>query len=82
MLDVSSVLAEIQHRLSDNFFMKRSRFQILLVIGLLGLLGVLAALQYVWLGQISDAEKDRMTKRLQTDTARFAEDFNRERCIN
>ncbi len=78
MLDVSSVLAEIQHRLSDNFFMKRSRFQILLVIGLLGLLGVLAALQYVWLGQISDAEKDRISRRLQTDTARFAEDFNRE----
>ncbi|MEP6901252.1 MAG: HAMP domain-containing sensor histidine kinase [Actinomycetota bacterium] len=58
--------------------MKRSRFQIFLVISLLGLLGVLAALQYVWLGQISDAEKDRMTKRLQTDTERFAEDFNRE----
>ena len=58
--------------------MKRSRFQIFLVISLLGLLGVLAALQYVWLGQISDAEKDRLTKRLQTDTERFTEDFNRE----
>jgi signal transduction histidine kinase len=42
------------------------------------LLGVLAALQYVWLSQISDAEKDRMSKRLQTDTDRFGEDFNRE----
>ncbi len=58
--------------------MKRSRFQIFLVISLLGLLGVLAVLQSVWLSQISDAEKDRMTKRLQTDTDRFAEDFNRE----
>jgi signal transduction histidine kinase len=58
--------------------MKRSRFQILLVAGLLVLLGVLAALQYFWLGQISEAEKDRMTRRLQIDTQRFAEDFNRE----
>ena len=58
--------------------MKRSRFQILMVFGLLALLGVLAALQYIWLGQISDAEKDRMTRRLQTDTERFGEDFNRE----
>lgn len=58
--------------------MKRSRMQIFLVFGLLGLLGVLAFFQYVWLGQISDAEKDRLTRRLQTDTERFAEDFNRE----
>jgi len=58
--------------------MKRSRMQIFLVFGLLGLLGVLAFLQYVWLGQISEAEKDRLSRRLQTDTERFAEDFNRE----
>ena len=58
--------------------MKRSWFTIFPVIGLLALLGMLAALQYVWLGQISDAEKDRITRRLQTDTERFGEDFNRE----
>lgn len=58
--------------------MKRSRFQIFLVVGLLALLGVLAVFQYVWLGQISEAEKDRLTRRLQTDTERFGEDFNRE----
>jgi signal transduction histidine kinase len=58
--------------------MKRSRFQFFLVIGLLALLGVLAVLQYVWLGQISDAEKERVSRRLQTDTERFGEDFNRE----
>ncbi|HVE56292.1 MAG TPA: HAMP domain-containing sensor histidine kinase [Pyrinomonadaceae bacterium] len=58
--------------------MLRSRFQIFLVVGLLALLGVLAVLQYVWLGQISDAEKDRLTRRLQMDTQRFGEDFNRE----
>ena len=58
--------------------MLRSRFQIFLVVGLLALLGVLAVLQYVWLGQISDAEKDRLTRRVQMDTQRFGEDFNRE----
>ncbi len=58
--------------------MKRSRLQIFLVAALLVLLGVLAALQYVWLGQISEAEKDRLSRRLQTDTERFGEDFNRE----
>jgi signal transduction histidine kinase len=58
--------------------MKRSWFSILLVAGLLALLGVLAALQSVWLGQISEAEKERMTRRLETDTGRFGEDFNRE----
>lgn len=63
---------------SSIFYMKRSWFPIFLVVGLLGLLGILAALQYVWLGQISDAEKDRISRRLQTDTERFGEDFNRE----
>ena len=58
--------------------MKRSWFSVLLVIGLLVLLGTLAALQYVWLGQISEAERERITRRLQTDTERFGEDFNRE----
>jgi signal transduction histidine kinase len=58
--------------------MKRSWLSIFPVVGLLALLGLLAALQYVWLGQISEAEKDRITRRLQTDTERFGEDFNRE----
>lgn len=49
-----------------------------MVTGLLGLLGVLAGLQYVWLGQISEAEKDRLQRRLQTDAQRFVEDYNRE----
>lgn len=58
--------------------MNKSRFQIFLVIALLALLGVSAVLQYVWLGQISEAERDRLTRRLQTDTERFSTDFNRE----
>ncbi|MGI8639886.1 MAG: hypothetical protein ACR2MG_08015, partial [Pyrinomonadaceae bacterium] len=58
--------------------MKRSWLTILLVIGLLGLLGLLATLQYQWLGQISQSERERLERNLQTDTQRFAEDFNRE----
>jgi hypothetical protein len=58
--------------------MNRSRFPIMLVAGLLVLLSVLAFLQYRWLGQISDGERERLARSLQTETARFAEDFNRE----
>jgi signal transduction histidine kinase len=58
--------------------MKRSWFSILTVAVLLGLLVLLAALQYKWLGQISDREREHLHMRLDSDTKRFAEDFNRE----
>ena len=58
--------------------MKRSWFSILTVAVLLGLLVLLAALQYKWLGQISDREREHLAMRLEGDTRRFAEDFNRE----
>jgi signal transduction histidine kinase len=57
---------------------KGSRLQVLLISGLLTLLGLLAFLQYTWLTEIATAEKDRLEKRLKTDTERFAEDFNKE----
>lgn len=62
----------------DNCFVKDSRLQILLVIGLLGLLGILAYLQYSWLDQISQNEKERLQKRLEIDAQHFADDFNRQ----
>ena len=46
--------------------------------GLLGLIVVLATLQYRWLGQISEAERDRMSATLRTNASSFAEDFDRE----
>lgn len=58
--------------------MKRSWFPIILVAALLALLGLLATFQYKWLGQISDNDREQMRTRLQSDTERFAEDFNRE----
>jgi signal transduction histidine kinase len=58
--------------------MKRSWYSIFLVAGLLGLLALLGMLQFHWLSRISESDKERMQKRLQTDTERFAADFNRE----
>jgi signal transduction histidine kinase len=58
--------------------MKSSWFPILLVGLLLGLLCLLAFFQYRWLGQISDGERERLSRTVKSDTERFAEDFNRE----
>jgi len=58
--------------------MKRPIFSLLLLFGLLCLLALLAALQYRWLGEISQSERERMEKRLQTDSQQFADVFNRE----
>ena len=58
--------------------MKRSWFPILVVVALLGLLGLFATLQYRWLGQISEGERERLQRLVESDTDRFADDFNRE----
>ncbi|MDQ3799433.1 MAG: HAMP domain-containing histidine kinase [Acidobacteriota bacterium] len=58
--------------------MKRSWFPILVVVALLGLLGLLATWQYQWLGQVAGGERERLQRLVQSDTLRFAEDFNRE----
>jgi two-component system sensor histidine kinase SenX3 len=45
---------------------------------LLGLIVLLATLQYKWLGQISGADRDRMTSILNTRASAFAQDVDRE----
>lgn len=45
---------------------------------MISLLAILGSLQYVWLGQVSDGERERLRSRLEADTRRFADDFNRE----
>ncbi len=50
----------------------------LLVAVMLGLLALLATLQYRWLGQVSQGERERMQASLRTGAARFSQDFNRE----
>ena len=49
-----------------------------MIVGVLGLLTLFLGLQYKWLSEVSEAERDRMQKRVETDVARFSEDFNRE----
>jgi signal transduction histidine kinase len=58
--------------------MKRSWFSFLVVGGVLVLLTLFLGLQYKWLSEVSDAERERMQKRVETDARRFAEDFDRE----
>jgi signal transduction histidine kinase len=45
---------------------------------LLGLIALLATLQYRWLGQVSDAERERMRASLAGRATGFAQDFDRE----
>ena len=49
-----------------------------LAIGLLGLILLLATLQYVWLGRISEGERDRLRATLVAHASDFAQDFDRE----
>jgi len=59
--------------------MSRFRPPLLAVaIVLLGLIALLAALQYRWLGQISQAERERMRATLVTGANELAQDFDRE----
>lgn len=58
--------------------MKPSWYSIVAVIGVIGILTLFVLLQYNWLERIADADRERMKRRVETDTARFAEEFNRE----
>jgi len=49
-----------------------------LAAALLGSIALLATLQYRWLGQISDAERERMTATLNDRAKAFGEDVDRE----
>src|SRR5678816_2032686 len=57
---------------------RRTPFTLILVAALLLLLPALAFLQYKWLGQVSQAERDRMKSNLHASAVQFAEDFDRE----
>jgi signal transduction histidine kinase len=56
----------------------RSSVSIATVSLVLVLLAGLAVLQFHWQRQVSDATREKMQKRVDLDTNRFAEDFNRE----
>ncbi len=50
----------------------------LLAVGLLALLPVLAVLQYRWLGEVSQGERERMRRILENSAAQFCQEFDRE----
>ena len=58
--------------------MKRSWFSALIIAGVISLLTLFLGLQYMWLTEVSEATRERMHKRVETDAHRFAEDFDRE----
>jgi signal transduction histidine kinase len=51
---------------------------IVVTAALLGLIALLAVRQYRWLGQISEAERERLRAGLTTGATEFATDFDRE----
>jgi signal transduction histidine kinase len=53
-------------------------FLLLLTLALLVLLPILAVLQYRWMGQVSEGERERLQKNLREGADRFAADFDRE----
>ena len=59
-------------------FRSRPGWPVLVAVAGLGLLPVLAALQYRWIGQVSEAERERMQAGLGGMAARFSRDFNSE----
>ena len=50
----------------------------LLAVALLALILLLATLQYIGLGRISEAERERLSATLKSRTTEFAQDFDRE----
>jgi signal transduction histidine kinase len=57
---------------------RRTSWQLLIAGTLLILLAALATLQYRWLGQVSDAERDRLRVGLKTRATDLTEEFDRE----
>ncbi len=60
--------------------MLRRRFPlgIVLPVFLIGLVGALATFQYRWLGQVSEAEREQLSRSLTQRAREFTEDFDRE----
>jgi signal transduction histidine kinase len=61
-----------------RFYRDKPVVSIAVAAALLVLLPVLAALQYKWIGEVSNAERERMTAGLRVTAARLAGEFNGE----
>ncbi len=58
--------------------MQRSWLTLIITAAVIALLTVLVVLQYRWLAEASEAERDRLQRRVETDTKNLADEFNRE----
>ena len=58
--------------------MKRSWYPAIILSVVISLLTVFLGLQYRWLSEVGQAERERMHKRAEGDATRLADDFNRE----
>ena len=65
-------------RLWDKAPRPESRNQLIVVTALLLLLPLLAALQYRWLGQVSEGEREYIKANLRATAERFSRDFDQE----
>jgi signal transduction histidine kinase len=65
-------------RLSRQLPRPESRNQLIVVVALLLLLPLLAALQYRWLGQVSEGEREYIKANLRATAERFSRDFDQE----
>ncbi|HEY9431865.1 MAG TPA: hypothetical protein VI260_10430, partial [Blastocatellia bacterium] len=65
-------------RLWDKAPKPESRNQLIVVTALLLLLPLLAALQYRWLGQVSEGEREYIKANLRATAERFSRDFDQE----
>jgi hypothetical protein len=57
---------------------RKPSLMLVLVAALIALLPLLAVLQFRWLGEVSQAERDRMQASLKTAITNFSQDFDRE----
>jgi two-component system sensor histidine kinase SenX3 len=61
-----------------KFWKRKPPFLLLLTLALLVLLPILAILQYRWMGQVSEGDRERLQKNLREGADKFAADFDRE----
>lgn len=65
-------------RLRARFPQTESKKQLFVVLALLALLPLLAALQYRWLGRVSDGEREYLKANLRNAAEQFSRDFDQE----
>jgi signal transduction histidine kinase len=61
-----------------KFWKRKPPFLLMLTLALLVLLPILAILQYQWMGQVSEGERERLQNNLRDGANKFTADFDRE----